>query len=140
MDRKGEAMTDQKKAELEERMQKELICQKCHRGEEIIVDGKSEISGHLFCPEGQKMLKKEEAIERESRYFCPSHDGELVDIDEIAARSAEEPKNEYCLACHPIDDKLRGKHKKAESTVEDTSMENCMTCHTSHSRCGGCHF
>jgi len=140
MNRKSSEMTPAKKAVLEEKIRKEAICRECHQGGKIIVSKKSEISGGLFCPKDQKIYKKNEARSRGGKYYCPKHNVELINIDEIAAKSAEEPKNAYCIACHPINRELQKKHEKVAKAAQSTPIADCLKCHTSHSKCGGCHF
>lgn len=140
MNRGSSEMTPERKASLRERMKKESICKECHQGDKIIVTEKKEISGRLFCSKDKEMYKKSEAVRRNGKYYCPQHRIELIDIDEIAIKSAKEPKNEYCISCHPIEDSLNKKHRKVINTSRLTSIEDCLKCHTSHSRCGGCHF
>lgn len=140
MGKKSAEMTPRLKTALEKRMREESICQECHRKGKVIVTQKKEISGRLFCPVDQKMFKKDQVTKKIGKYYCPTHDIELIDIDEIAVKSAKEPKNEYCIACHPINKKFRKEHKKVGTIAEDTSIKDCLKCHTSHSKCGGCHF
>lgn len=140
MGKKSSEMTPEIKAVLEKRIKSEPICQECHRGKEIVVAKKSGISGRLFCPKDKKIYKKSGVARRGGKYYCPKHGIELIDIDEIAVKSAKEPKNEYCIACHPIDGGLNREHRKVISASRLTSIEDCLKCHTSHSQCGGCHF
>jgi nitrate/TMAO reductase-like tetraheme cytochrome c subunit len=140
MGKKSAQMTAQRTAALEKRIKSEPICQECHRGKGIVVSKKSEISGRLYCPKEKKMYKKSEAIKRGGKYYCPKFGIELIDVDEVAVKSAKEPKNEYCIACHPIDRALNREHRKVVRSSGLTSIEDCLKCHTSHSQCGGCHF
>ncbi len=140
MNRKSSKMTPARKAALEQRMKKEAVCRECHLGGKIIVAQKSGISGGLFCPKDQKIYKKREARSRGGKYYCPKHNVELIDIDEIAIKSAQEPRNEYCIACHPANRALRRNHKKVAEAAKSSSIADCLKCHTSHSKCGGCHF
>lgn len=140
MGKKSSEMTPERKAALEKRIKSEPICQECHRGKEIVVTKKSGISGRLFCPKDKKIYKKSEVARRGGKYYCPKYGIELIDIDEIAVKSAKEPKNEYCIACHPIDRDLNREHQKVMRASRLTSIEDCLKCHTSHSQCGGCHF
>jgi hypothetical protein len=140
MGKKSSNMTSERKAALEKRIREEAICQQCHRGGKIIVDKKTEISGRLFCPQEQKIYKKSEAIKKGEKYFCPKHGIELVDVDEIAVKSAREPKNEYCVTCHLVNKGLQRKHQKIMAVSQVGSIKDCLKCHTSHSNCGGCHF
>jgi hypothetical protein len=140
MNKKSEVMTAERKAGLEKRMKEEAICRECHRKGDIIVTQKSQISGRLFCPVDQKMLNKDAAVAKEGKYFCPKHKVELIDIDEISIKSAKEPRNEYCVACHPINSKFGKQHKKVSATAKAIPIRDCLKCHSSHSDCGGCHF
>jgi hypothetical protein len=140
MGKKSSEMTPERKAALEKRIKEEPICQECHRGKEIVVTKKSEISGRLFCPIDQKIYKKSDVIQKGGKYYCRKHGVELIDIDAIAIKSAKEPKNEYCIACHPIDRTLNREHQKVVRSSRLSSIEDCLKCHTSHSQCGGCHF
>lgn len=140
MGKKSSQMTPERKATLEKRVREEPICQQCHRRGKIIVSKKTEISGQLFCPEEQKIYKKAEAIKKGGKYYCPKHRIELIDIDEIAVKSAKEPRNEYCAACHLVNKGLQRKHEKIIAASQVGSIRDCLKCHTSHSKCGGCHF
>ena len=140
MNQQSSEMTPEQKVVLEKRMSEEPICQECHSDGRIIVSEKTEISGRLFCTEDQKSYQKSKAIKKGEDYYCPKHDVKLIDIDEIAMKSAKEPKNEYCITCHPINKDLQKLHEKVKTAAQNIPLEDCLKCHTSHSQCGGCHF
>lgn len=140
MEKKTAEMTAERKAELERRMREEQICKECHIKGRVIAGKTTKISGRLFCPKDQKTYSREQAVEKNGVYYCPVHADELIDVDKIAVESARKPKNDYCIACHPIDTALRELHRKPIETSRSIPIENCLGCHTSHSKCDGCHF
>ncbi len=139
---KETAMTPEHVRALEQRMKTERICGECHRSGKIVTKAKNKTSGRLYCPVDGKTYTKEEAVKQGDKYLCPRDKKTiLVDIDKIAALSAKDPKNEYCIACHPVNDKLKANHNKRWSSSNVANPEkNCLKCHAAHSQCGGCHF
>ncbi len=141
MNKKSSEMTVEDEIALQERQKKEEICQQCHKGGKVVVDKeKSKVSARFYCPEEEKTYSKDKVTVRDNKYYCPKDDTELIDIDEIAMKSAEEPKNEYCIICHKQDKKFDDQHKKIKKTIGDDDIGDCLKCHTSHSNCDGCHW
>ncbi len=58
------------------------------------------------------MYKKSEVVEKDGKYYCRKHRIELIDIDEVAIKSVREPKNAYCISCHPIENNLKKSMKR----------------------------
>jgi len=134
-------MTKERLASLQKRIKDEKVCQECHKsGGQLVVQKKKKVSGRMFCPVEQKTYNKEQAITRNHKYYCPKDKKtELIDVDEIAMKSAKEPKNKYCIVCHQVNKDLLDKHARvAKTSGED--IGNCLKCHTSHSKCEGCHW
>lgn len=140
MKKKSASITAERKKVLQKKISKEPICQNCHQENKIVKLEKTEISGGWFCPKEQKTYKKNQTTEKNGKYYCPKDGSELIDVDAITLKSAKEPKNEYCILCHPVDNNLKKKHQKLINTSGILSIDDCLKCHKSHSQCGSCHF
>lgn len=137
---KGREKTAEQKAQVQSRKRSDAVCLECHKeGGPLVRTEKSKIGGRWFCPQDQKQFSQAEAKKKGDSFFCPECGQELLDIDRIITESEKKPRNELCIACHPIDSVLRGKHVKVLA-ASGKSLNECLVCHQSHAKCGGCHF
>lgn len=139
--RKSSEMTPMRRAALEKRMKTEEICGQCHRSGKIVTSAKRTAGADLFCPQEKKSYTKAQAIEKGDGYICPKDETtRLIDVADIAAKSAAEPKNEYCVACHPYDRDHIESHTKLIKASNRADSKDCLSCHKSHSDCDSCHW
>lgn len=136
---KGTEKTADQKTATQARKRSDPICLECHRaGGEVKVE-KSKVSGNWFCPTCQKQYSQSEAVKKIQDFYCPVVGQMLVDIDKIIKQSSKKPRNELCIACHPIESTLKRKHVKVLAS-SGKQLDDCLACHESHTKCGKCHL
>jgi len=123
------------KANLAKRISEDNFCVPCHDSQggikKEIYSNKSAmgISGTLYCPKDKLSFSPDNKA-------CSKCGGNLLNMDELMARSRRNPSNEICMECHLVEEV---RQIKRHTLFNNDKLGKCLDCHKGHNDCGSCH-